>query len=126
MADRARYFAALDTIIVRLEVLRKRVVHISLGVQENQTETAKYSTERMRFIRQIEAHLRIIDHIAKAAATALHFPIDRIPTPDEMINRPHVLQSFLRQIGDFSREASPTSCSHTRAEVEAFLQKSYV
>jgi hypothetical protein len=123
--DQARYSASFDALAGKIEILRQKLILAALLIQQSATDANRHSIERTRFLRQIENHLKIIDSVSRVAAGAVHFPGDRIPTPDQMINNPSVLHAFGRQIGEFSREMAP-GCSHTRAEVDSFLRRSYL
>lgn len=111
------YLARLELMNTKIESVATSVAAMSGIIAQKQAISSGFSEERMRFLRQIENHLRIIDKITRASAGALN--LQTVPYPTDLINSPEVLQEFLHII----RGSKKKGCHHTRSEVTSFIRK---
>lgn len=118
------YTTKLDVMNVKLETLRKAIFDLKNTIQQNQISSMGFSTERMRFLRQIESHLRIIDSVTNTCARSMSLPASQVPPATDLINQPQTLQTFLRRIERLGAD-SQSRCHHSQAEVRSFLQRSH-
>jgi chromosome segregation ATPase len=119
----AQYFAALGALSERIETLRRAITTMGLILQRKFFAPETASTERMRFLRQIESHLRLIDTVTQRCASLVHFPRERVPPASNLVNHPKAVEAFLRQLAEVAQERR--ACHHTPDEVRAFIQKTY-
>ena len=116
------YISRLNLLSAKIESLSQAVAGLPGVVTHNEALTAGFSEERLRFLSQIENHLRIIDKISHASATALQLPETKVPYATDLINKPATLQEFLHLIRSSRRERK-TGCHHSIAEVTSFMRK---
>ena len=116
------YISRLNLLSAKIESLSQAVAGLPGVVTHNEALTARFSEERLRFLSQIENHLRIIDKISHASATALQLPETKVPYATDLINKPATLQEFLHLIRSSRRERK-TGCHHSIAEVTSFMRK---
>ena len=116
------YISRLNLLSAKIESLSQAVAGLPGVVTHNEALTAGFSEERLRFLSQIENHLRIIDKISHASATALQLPETKVPYATDLINKPSTLQEFLHLIRSSRRERK-TGCHHSIAEVTSFMRK---
>jgi DNA repair exonuclease SbcCD ATPase subunit len=103
-AIQARYSAALGALNERIENLRRSIANLALLLQQKFFAPGGVSPERVRFLRQIESHLRLIDAITQQCASLVHFPRERVPPASDLVNHAGTAEAFLRQLAAVAQE----------------------
>jgi chromosome segregation ATPase len=117
-----QYLTALVVMNSRVEGLRRGIANLTRVIHSIFLGEGG-SSERMRFLRQIQSHLALIDTLNQKYGAMVHFPQDKIPPAADLVNRPKVLENFLRQLTAVGQERH--ACHHATDEVRSFVRKTY-